>query len=116
MPRADFDTREVGRDQRRGDAVFVLIAHQVIRVVEFECEPEHGCDRSESDVALVPVQPDTRRLFAVPRALAHDAGIDQRRGIGTGLRRGQGETRNLVARREPRQPALLLFFGAVGQQ
>jgi hypothetical protein len=113
---ADLDARRARRNQRRGDAVLVLAADQVVRVVEFEREAQDRRDRGERDVALVPVQANADDLFAFPFALADDAGVDQRRGVGAGLRRGQCETRDLGAVGQAGQVALFLRVGAVVQE
>ncbi len=86
MPPAGRDSGEIGRYQRGCDAVFVLVADQVIRVIQLERQTEdggHGCQR---DIALVPVQTNADGLFAVPRTFADRAVVDQRGGIGTRLR------------------------------
>src|SRR6185503_8385207 len=85
-------------------------------VIELECETHDGRDRCERDVAFVPVEPDADGLAALPRALADDAAVDERRRVGTDTRRRQREARNLVAARQARQPILLLLVGAVVQQ
>ena len=91
-------------------------ADQMIGIVELEGEAEHGRDRSERDVALVPVEPDAEDLAALERAAADDAGIDHRGGVRAGLRAGQAEARNFRAVGKPRQPVILLRLGAELQQ
>ena len=70
VPAADLDARQVGRHQRDRDADLVALADEMIGIVELEGEPDHGRDRAERDVALVPVEPDAERprgLASVPR-------------------------------------------------
>ena len=83
---ANSDPGNIGRDEGSGNAVFVLIADQVIRIVELESQPEHGGDGRERDVALVPVQADADDGFSFPLAFADDAAVDDRCRIGAGLR------------------------------
>ena len=116
MAPAGLDTREIGRDERRRDAVLVNVAYEVIRVVEFERQAEDRGNGGQRDVTLVPVQPDADDLLALPGALANDSAVDERRGVGTCLRRCQREAGDLLAGCEPRQPPFLLFFRAVMQQ
>ena len=110
------DPGQVGRNQRCRDAVLVPVPDQVIRVVEFECETEHGGDRCQRNVALVPVEPDADDSLTFPFALAHDAAVNQRCRVGAGLWRGQCETGNFGACGEPGQVTFLLFVGSVMQQ
>ncbi len=88
----------------------------MLGIVELEREPEHGRDRRQRDVALVPVEPNPDDLAAFPGALADDAVVDERGRVGADARRRQREARHLFAAREPRQPVLLLLVGAVVQQ
>ncbi len=88
----------------------------MVRVVELEGETEDGRDRRERDVTLVPVEADARDRLALPLALADDAAVDQRGGIGTGLRRRQGKAGNFLAASKPGQVAVLLLLGTVVQQ
>ena len=85
MPAADLDARQVGRHQRDGDADLLALADEMIGIVELEGETEHGRDRAERDVALVPIEPDAEHLAALPGAAADHAGIDHRGGIRAGL-------------------------------
>ncbi len=108
----DLDAGEIGRHQRYRDADVVLIADQVIGIVQLEGKTEHGRDRPERDVTLVPVELDAENLAAFPGATAHHAGIDHRCGIRARLRTGEAEAGNLFRRRKPRQPVVLLRLGA----
>ena len=80
--------------------------------LQLEGKPEHGRDRSERDVALVPIEPDAQDLAALVAAAADDAAIDHRGGVRSGFRAGEAEARNFLAAREPRQPVILLRLGA----
>ena len=92
MPAADLDAFYIGWNQGCRNTVFVIVAYQVIRIIQLECEAKYGGDRRKRDVTLAPVQLDARDGLAVPLALAHDAGVDQGRGIRACLRRGQSKT------------------------
>ena len=106
----------IGRNQCRRDAVVFLVADQAIGVTKLEGESEHGRDRRERNVTLVPVELDAGDRLAIPFAFAHHAAINQCGSIGPCLGRGQRETRNLGARSEAREVVVLLFIGAVVQQ
>ena len=116
MPAADLDPRQVRRHQRDRDADLVLVTDQVIGIGELEGEAQHGGDRTERDIALVPVQPDAEHLAAFPGASADHAGIDHRGGIRAGLRTGEPEAGNFLRLREARKPVVLLRGGAELQQ
>ena len=112
MPPPDADAGQIGRHQSQRDADVVAAADQVIGIAQLEGEPEHGRDRPERDVALVPIEADAERLAALEGAAADDAGIDHRGGVRARFRAGQAEAGNLLAAREPRQPVILLRLGA----
>ena len=112
VPAADLDTRQIRRHQRDRDADLVALADEMVGIVELEGEPDHGRDRAERDVALVPVEPDADDLAALPRTSADHAGIGHRGGIGAGLRAGEPEAGNLLGFGEPRQPVILLRLRA----
>ncbi len=116
MALADFDAGKMRRDQRHGDAEVFLRAHQMIGIVGLEGEAEQRRDRAERDVALVPVEAQPQHFAAFELALADDAGVDHRGGIGAGFRAGQPEAGNVAAIGQPRQPLLLLFLGAEPHQ
>ena len=116
MPATDLDTGQVGRHQRERDADLVLIADQMIRVGQFEREAEHGRDRTERDVALVPVEPDAQHLFPVECAAADHAGVGHGCGVRTGLRTGQTEAGDFLATRQPWKPIVALRLRAELQQ
>ena len=90
------DARQVSWYQGGGNAVFILLADQMVRIVQFECQAKNGRYRCECYVALVPVEQYAHRFLAVPAAFANDAAVDECRGIGTCLRRGQGKARNFI--------------------
>ena len=113
---ADLDAGQMGRNQRYGNAEFILLPDQVVRVIGLEGEAEQCRDRAERDVALVPVEPQAEHLASFEIALADDAAVDHRGGVGAGFRTGQSETGNLAPIGEPRQPGLLLVFGAEAHQ
>ncbi len=86
MTAADGHPGSVGRYEGGGDAVFVLVADQVIGIVELEREPQHRGDGRQRDVALVPVEADADDGLAFPLAFANDAVVDDRGRIGASLR------------------------------
>ena len=90
----------------------ISVADQAIRVAQLECKAHHGRDRAERDIALVPIEPDAEHVAAFVAAAADHAGIGHRRGIRAGLGTGQAEAGNLLAASQPRQPVILLLFGA----
>ena len=116
MSPADGHARRVGRDQGRRDAVFILVADEVVRVVELESQPEHGRDGRKRDVPLVPVEADAHDGLAFPLALAHDAAVDDRRRVRAGLRRSQRKAGNFRTGCQSGEVAVFLLFGAVVQQ
>src|SRR5260370_3378689 len=108
MPAADVDAGQARGHQRERDADLVALAEEVVGIVELEREPDHGRDRAERDVALVPVEADAEHLAALPEAPAHDAGIGHRGGIPARLRTGEPEAGTLLALAQPRHPVVLL--------
>ena len=86
MATTDDDTLKVCRDQCYRYAVVILVTDQVVRIVQLEGKAEHRRDRRQCDVALVPVEPNADRLFAIPLAFANDTAVDQRGSIRAGLR------------------------------
>src|SRR5262245_41949932 len=116
MPAADVDARQARRHQRQGDADLLALAEEAVGIVELEREPDHGRDRAERDVALVPVEADAEDLAALPDAAADDAGIGHGGGIRARLRAGEPEAGNLLALGEARQPVVLLRLGAEVEQ
>ena len=116
MTVADGDARQMGRDQRHGDAEVFLRADQMIGIMGLESEAEQRRHRAERDVALVPVETKTDHLAALERALADDAGVDHRRGIRARFGTRQSEAGNIAAVGEARQPFVLLLFGAEAHQ
>ena len=116
MPAPDLDARQVRRHQRQSDTDLIAFADEVVGIVELEGEPLHGGDRSQRDIALVPIQLDPEHLTALPNAAAHHAGIDHRGGVRTGFRAGQPETRNFFPLGQPRQPIVLLLLRAEAKQ
>src|SRR5258708_30461939 len=103
MPAADVDAGQARGHQRERDADLVALAEEVVGIVELEREPDHGRDRAERDVALVPVEADAEHLAALPEAAAHDAGIGHRGGIRARLRTGAPAAGNLPALRHARR-------------
>ncbi|MGY4226704.1 hypothetical protein ACVMIH_004065 [Bradyrhizobium sp. USDA 4503] len=113
---ADRHARQMGRDQRDGDAELFLAADEVIGIIGLEGKAEQRRDRAERDVALVPVEPQAEHLTAFEIALADDAGVDHRGGVGACLRAGQAEAGNVLSGGEARQPFVLLLLGAEAHQ
>ena len=64
MTPPDADAGQMRRHQRERDADIVALADQMIGIVQLEGKPEHGRDRAERDVALVPVEPDAEHVLA----------------------------------------------------
>ena len=116
MAAADLDAGRFRRDERDGDAEIFLVAEQVIGIVQLESEAQHGRDRAERDVALVPVQPHAEHLACPRTARADDAGVDHRSGIGAGFRTGQAEARNFACRRPAAAASVALLLGAEPHQ
>ena len=108
--------RQVGRHQRDSDAGIFFSPEQMIGIGQLEREAQHGRDRAERDVALVPVQPDAGDFLALERALADHAGVDHGGSIGAGFRRGQAEAGDFTAFGQPRQPVVALLVGAEHHQ
>ena len=115
MPSANLYSRCVGRNECCRDSILVLVANKVLRIVQFESEPENRRYRGKGDVTLVPVEAYSSNGLAIPLALADDTIVDQRCGIRSGLWGGQCKTRYFCARGEAGQVALLLLVGAIVQ-
>ena len=64
MTPADLDSIEGCRNQTGSNAVFIFIADQVIRIVQFEGEAEYGRDRGQRNISLVPIKPDTNNFLS----------------------------------------------------
>ena len=103
-------------NQRDGDTELVFCTDEMVGVVGFEGQPQQGRDRTERDVALVPVETKAEHFLAFERAFADHAGVDHRGGVGARLRAGQTETGNVAAVGQSWQPALLLLPGAEAHQ
>ena len=116
MAVADLDAGEMGRDQRDGDAEIFFRSHEMIGIIGLEGETEQRRDRAQRDVALVPVQLEPQHFAAFKTALADDAAVDHRGGVGAGFRTGQPKAGNVAAVGEARQPFVLLFLGAEAHQ
>jgi hypothetical protein len=116
MAAADLDARQIGRDQRHGDAEFFHRPDQMIGVIGLEGEPKQGGDRAERDVALVPVKAQPEHFAPFEMALANDAAVDHRGGVRAGFGAGQSKAGNFPAVGKPRQPLLLLISGAKAHQ
>ncbi|CCK01158.1 hypothetical protein BN129_1852 [Cronobacter sakazakii 701] len=113
MATADFHTRRVRRDQRTGNAEFLLAAQQAIRVREFKREAQYGGDRRERNVALVPGEAHAEHLLALPLAHADHAGIRDGTGVRARFRAGERKAGDFLATRQARQVVVLLRVGAV---
>ena len=113
---ADFDAGQMGRDQCDGDAELLRWADQMVRVIGLEGEPEQRRDRAQRDVALVPVEAQPKHFASLEMALADDAAVDHRRGVGAGFGAGQSKAGDLASVGKPRQPLLLLLRGAKAHQ
>jgi hypothetical protein len=116
MAAADFDAGQMRRDQRHGNAKVFVRTDQMVGVVGLEGKAQQCRDRAERDVALVPVKAQPKHFTALKVALADDAAVDHRRGIGAGFRAGQSEAGNFATIGQPRQPLLLLIAGAKAHQ
>src|ERR1700738_5737591 len=88
----------------------------MVRIIGLEGEAEQRRDRAERDVTLVPVETEPEHFASIETALADDAAVDHRRGVGAGFRTGQSEAGNLAPIGQPRQPLLLLIPGAEAHQ
>ena len=115
MSAPDRDAGRVGRNQRRRNTVFLPVADQVVRVIEFESKAKDRRDGRERNVSLIPVKPDARDLLAVPLAFADDPTVDKCSSVRSCLWRRQRKTGNLVGRGKPGQIVLFLFLGAIVQ-
>ncbi|MNH18258.1 hypothetical protein D3C79_779560 [compost metagenome] len=113
MTAADLDALDVGRDQGAGDAEIVFLTEQVVRVAQLEGQPQHGGNRCQGDVALVPGQAHAEHLFPFPFSLADDAEVRDGARIRTRFRAGQGEAGDLLADGEAGQVMVFLLLGAI---
>lgn len=64
----------------------------------------------------MPVEPEAKDFATFEFALADDAAVDHRGGVGPGFGAGEAEAGNVAAVRESRQPAFLLLPGAEAHQ
>ncbi len=94
MTPADLHTRRIGRHQRDGDADIFVAAQQPVGILELEGQPHDSGDRTQCDVALVPVETDGQLVAAL--AADQHAGVGHRRSVRSGFRAGQRETGNLA--------------------
>ena len=99
---ADGDAGKIGRDQRNGDAEFVVVAGEMVGIVSLERQPQECRDRTKRDVTLVLVEAKAEHLLALELALADHAAVDHRSRVRAGLRAGEAETGNVAAIRQPR--------------
>ena len=97
MAVADLDAGKMGWKQRDRDAEVFLLTDQMIRIVGLEGQAQQRRDRSERDVALVPVQLEPEHLASFKIAFADDASIDHRGGIGAGFGAGEAEAGDVLA-------------------
>ncbi|MDT4819991.1 hypothetical protein FQZ97_531220 [compost metagenome] len=116
MAAAGVHAGVVVRHQRASDAQVFLAAQQPVGVVQAERQAQQRADRGQRDVALVPGDLHADHFAALPFALADDAAVRDRRGVGAGPGAGQREGRDFLAARQARQIVLLLFVGAVVQE
>ena len=116
MSLSDLDTGQVRGHQRTGDAELFLVTEQVIGVIGLEGNAEHGSNRAQGDVALVPVETQSKHLLPFEIALANHAAVGNGAGIRAGLRCGEGKTGDLAAIGQARQVIVALFIGAIVQQ
>ncbi len=116
MAPPDADARQIGRHQSDRDAALDRSTQEAIGIAELEGQAQHGRDRTQRDVALVPVQPDAQHLGVAKAAAADDAAIGHGGGIGAGFGAGQAEGRDVPAVGQARQPMALLRLGAELQQ
>src|SRR5690606_24854205 len=82
---ADLDAGMAGGDQRDGDAAILLLTEQMVRVIHLEGETEHGSDRGEGNIALVPGDGDAEALLPVVLPLADNTDIGHGPGIAASL-------------------------------
>ena len=116
MATADLDAFGVGRNQRQGNAQRLFIAQQVVRVIGLEGQAEHGGNRAQGDVALLPGNAQAQHLFAVELPFADNTLIGHGAGIRAGIRRSQGKAGDVFAPRQARQIVLFLLIGTVVHQ
>ncbi len=102
MSSAYFDAGQVRWHQRDRDPDIILVADQVIGVAQLESQAKHRRDRSESDIALVPVEPDAEHVATSEIAAHNHAGIDHSRGVRASFWTGEPEARNLAPVCKPR--------------
>ena len=109
-----------GRQQCAGDADVGFVAQQAFGVAQFERQTDYGGNRRHGDPAFFKAHPYAQYVFmarAVARvgiaAVADDAGIGNRAGVGTRPRAGEGETGHIDAFGQPRQVVVFLLGGAV---
>ena len=112
----DLDAGVVVRHQGAGDADILFATQQAVRVIHPESQPEHGAHRRQGDVALVETDAHAQHFLLIPDALAHHAGIRNRRRVRARPRTGQRKRGDLSPTGQAGQIALLLLGRAVVQQ
>ena len=113
---AHVGSRGVAGNQRTGDADVLLATEQAIRVIEVEGQTEDGADRAKRDVTLVPSNTHAEDFLALPHALADDADVRNRCGVGPCPWAGQRKGGNLDTLGQTRQVVVFLLVSTVVQQ
>ena len=106
----------IPRHHHTGDTDLVLLAKQVLGVVNLDGEADQRSDRRQGDVALVPGHFQAQHFLAVPFALADDAFVRNRASIGAGDRRGQCKAGDFFTPGQARQVVLFLLVGTIVHQ
>ncbi len=88
----------------------------MIGVVQTESEADDRRHRRQRDVAFAPVQTHAEHPLSAKLTVRDDTGALGGGGIAAGLRAGQSEAWNFLARCQSRQVTAFLLFGPVMQQ
>ncbi len=102
MAPADLDAWMVGRHERQGDAHVLAAPKKVLRIEQAEGKPKQRGLGRKRDVALVPGEPEPKRLLALVEPARDDADVAHGGGVGAREGTGQRKAGDLLAAREPR--------------
>jgi len=102
--------RRVRGHKGAGDPQVLALAQVILRIVQLKRQSEHAGDGRQRDVALLPVEAQLQLAVLV---LKHCPGRLHRPGVRPRVRLGEGERRQNLAARQPREVAVLLLVGAV---
>jgi hypothetical protein len=79
MAATGFDTGQIGRHKRTGNADIRCVAQQSFGIAQLKRQPQHRANGCKGDIPLGPVQTNAQNLFALPFLPADHTIVDHRR-------------------------------------